>query len=332
MSGSWKDDYKPLLVGGLSALGGLATLGVLFYIFRGVASGNRWEALGTLATAVVLAFAVAAMLRFALAPLIAPDAPPAAATEADAATRRRIGPLVLLIGSIAIVALATALIVAFVVLALQQGSQSPVGSKVDTLLTGVFSTVLPVVATWVGTVLAFYFGSENFRQAAQSTREAISSQSAARKKITDIMIPYERIGRLGADNEAAAETSLSMLDVVHTLSAAAPRVIVFNPKTQTPIYVIRSDSPPMPPNWVTPDYAAGSALPDNAKLKDYLDYNNGENRNDARKFRFVDVNATPEAAIALMKREGVDDLFITSDGQPTSRVLGWVATQDLLNK
>jgi len=330
LSGSWKDDYKPLLVGGLSALGGLATLGVLFYIFRGVASGNRWEALGTLATAVVLAFAVAAMLRFALAPLIAPDAPPAAATEADAATRRRIGPLVLLIGSIAIVALATALIVAFVVLALQQGSQSPVGSKVDTLLTGVFSTVLPVVATWVGTVLAFYFGSENFRQAAQSTRDALSDRLASRQKITDVMVPYERVGRLNAENEADAESTLTMLDVIHTLSAAATRVIVFNPKEQTPIYIIRSSSPPMPANWVSPEYAEGTALPKDAKLKSYLDIN--DNRVDARKFRFIDENATPEAALALMIKEGVDDVFITNDGQKTSRVLGWVTSHDLLNK
>lgn len=181
MSGSWKDDYKPLVVGGLSALGGLATLGALFYIFRGVASGNRWEALGTLAAAVVLAFAVAAMLRFALAPLIAPT-PSAGAADADVAMRGRIAPLVLSIGSIAIVALAAALMISFVLLSYQQAYQSALVPKIDTLLTGVFSTVLPVVATWVGTVLAFYFGSENFRQAAQSNAKRWAARWLPRRK------------------------------------------------------------------------------------------------------------------------------------------------------
>ena len=33
-----------------------------------------------------------------------------------------------------------------------------------------------------------------------------------------------------------------------------------------------------------------------------------------------------------MIKEGVDDVFITKDGQKTSRVLGWVTSHDLLNK
>jgi hypothetical protein len=330
MSNGWKDDYKAAVVGGLSALCGFVTLvGTFFYIIRAGGVVDRWQALGMLAVALVIAFAVAAMLRFALAPLIAPKSS-SAVTDADAATRGRIAPLVLLIGSIAIVALAAALIFSFVVLAYQPAFQTVLAPKIDTLLTGVFGTVLPVVATWVGTVLAFYFGSENFRQAAQSTREALSDRLAPRKKITDVMVPYERTGRLGAENEADAESTLTMLDVIHTLSAAATRVIVFNLKAQAPIYIIRSSSPPMPANWVTPEYAAGTALPKDVKLKDYLDIN--DNRADARKFRFIDENATPEAALALMTDQGVDDLFITKDGQKTSRVLGWVTSHDLLKK
>jgi hypothetical protein len=216
-----------------------------------------------------------------------------------------------------------------------------IGTKIDVLLSGVFSTVLPVVATWVGTVLAFYFGSENFRQAAESTLAARTDGLTAKKKITDVMVPYEHIARLYAENEADAETALTMLDVINTLSAAATRVIVFNPKTQAPIYVIRSTSPPMPANWVTSDYAPGPALPKEAnaekpdepkpaKLKVYLDVE--QNRDDAREFQFIDENATPEAALDKMKKAKIDDLFITKDGQSSSRVLGWVATNDLLKK
>ena len=44
--------------------------------------------------------------------------------------------------------------------------------KIDTLLMGVFTAVLPVFATWVGTVLAFYFSNKSFRQAAKAAQEA----------------------------------------------------------------------------------------------------------------------------------------------------------------
>lgn len=330
MADGWKVSTTSIWVGILTAAGAFVTLAwALFYVVLGSGGVDRWQTLGLFALAVAIAFAVAALLRFALAPLAGPSSSQPSG-DADAAIRGRIAPMILTVGTIAIVALAVALIISFVIIASKEPPNGPVASKIDTLLTGVFTTVLPVVATWVGTVLAFYFGSENFRQAAQSTREVLGDRLGTTKKIADVMVPYERIARLNAENETDAETTLTMLDVIHTLSAAAPRVIVFNSKTQTPIYVIRSASPPMPANWVTPDYAAGSALPADAKLKAYLDAN--KNRDDARKFQFIDENATPEAALDKMKKAGIDDLFITKDGQSSSRVLGWVATPDLLKK
>jgi len=326
MSDDSKVDLKTILVGVAVAVVGLATLGAIFYyiVASGAGAAHQWQRLGMFAVAVAIAFAVVAMLRFALAPLISPQPAPRT-TDADAAIRSRIAPLVLSIGSIAIVVLAAALIVAFAILAYV--TPQSLGSKVDTLLTGVFTTVLPVIATWVGTVLAFYFGSENFRQAAQSTREALG-QLAPKKKITDVMIPYERIAHLEAENDQAAG-QMSMLKVIHTMSEAAPRIIVFTAKTHTPLYVIRSGSPPMPQGWITSDYQETDAVQQKT-INDYLNENNGQNKTDAVKFRFIDQDATPEAALALMTKEGVDDLFITKDGQKTSPVLGWVAAQDLL--
>ena len=313
-----------------SALGGVATLvtSSIYIVSRAEGVGG-WQELGMLAVAVVISFAVAAMLRFALAPMI--SSKPAQTVDVDVAIRSRIAPLVLTVGSIAIVALAMTLIISFALLAyFPSAAQGVIANKVDTMLTGVFSAVLPVVATWVGTVLAFYFGSENFRQAVQTTREVLGER-AETKKITDVMIPYDRIARLDADSEDEA-LNIKILDVIDTMSEAARRVIVFNAKTRTPMYIIRSAVPPMPEAWITPDYGRGPGLTNNTNVKDYLAQNDGNNKLDAQRFRFIDVDATPEAALALMKKEGVDDLFITKGGQATSRVLGWVSKNDLYNK
>jgi hypothetical protein len=326
MSDGSKDSRNAAWVGSLSALGGFAALIWAFRYITQDGSLNRWQVLGMLAVAVGIAFAVSAMLRFALAPLILAKSSTA---DDDAAVRARVAPIVLLIGSTAIVALALALIISFVVLAPLTGF-SQIQQKIDTLLSGVFSTVLPVLATWVGTVLAFYFGSENFRQAAQNTRDVLNDQLASKKKITDVMVPYERIARLPADTADAAD-ALPMSDVINTMSAAATRVIVFNTKNQTPIYVIRSSSPPMPDKWMTSDYKESDASKGKS-IKDYLAENNNANKADAVNFRFVDENATPQVVLAMMTKEGVDDVFITKDGQKTSRVLGWVAAHDLLKQ
>jgi hypothetical protein len=317
-------------VGVLSGLGAIGTLAATFYyIIPDVKTGDRWQALEMLASAVAIAFVVGAMLRFTLAPLVMAK-PSATATEVDAALRSRIAPMVLLIGCTAIVALAVVLIVSFVVLAPKPPFNQVIGPKIDVLVLSVFTTVLPVVATWVGTVLAFYFGSESFRQAAQSTRDVLTQQLTSERKITDLMVPYERIAKLSAENQDEA-SKLLMLDVVHMMSEAATRVIVFNTRTQTPIYVIRSWSPPMPRNWITGDYKEGPDIKDKS-IKEYIDADSGKNKADALNFRFINENSTPDAALAVMTKEKIDDLFITKDGQPTSRVIGWVSGHDLLKK
>jgi hypothetical protein len=87
----------------------------------------------------------------------------------------------------------------------------------------------------------------------------------------------------------------------------------------------------MPENWITGDYKEGPASKDKS-IKDYLAADSGKNKDDALNFFFIDENATPEAALALMTKKKVDDLFITKDRNPTSRVLGWVAGYDFLKK
>ncbi|MEK7996356.1 MAG: hypothetical protein AAB403_21360, partial [Planctomycetota bacterium] len=278
------------------------------------------------------------MLRFALRPLVATNSAGADA-DANVALRSRIAPLILSIGSIAIVLLALGLIIAFVFLATGTGAIPQVSSKIDVLLTGVFTSVLPVVATWVGTVLAFYFGSENFRQAAQNTREVLASQQKATNKITDLMVPFERIARVNADNDAGA-LKTKMLDVIHMMSEAATRIIVFNKDTQTPLYIIRSTIPPMPKGWLGPDFKTTkitNGLKDDEKtpkepgefkyISDYLAAD--KNKEDATNFRFISADATTEDVLALMAKDRVDDVFITKDGQGTSRVLGWVTASSL---
>ena len=68
--------------------------------------------------------------------------------------------------------------------------------KIDTLLLGIFGSVLPILATWVGTVIAFYFTNESFQQAMKATAVATAGLRPPGPKVTERMIPFEKIAKI----------------------------------------------------------------------------------------------------------------------------------------
>jgi hypothetical protein len=179
----------------ISAAAGIVVLAWLFWLFtpKGTEAAD-WFTLVKLAVALAIAFGVAAMVRFALSPLVSRDPPAAAAPlDADSVLRTRMAPIVLGIGSAAIIVLAMGLIIEFGYL--EANKDQYVQGKIDTLLNGVFASVLPVFATWVGTVIAFYFTNESFRQAAQATRETTAGLTDRLRSIPvkSAMVPRARI-------------------------------------------------------------------------------------------------------------------------------------------
>ena len=94
-------------------------------------------------------------------------------------------------------------------LAQTQSKDGVIANKIDALLTGVFSAVLPVFATWVGTVIAFYFTNESFRQAAQVARESASGliERLRSLPIKLTMLPLKGIKLLKLTAGASLETA-----------------------------------------------------------------------------------------------------------------------------
>jgi hypothetical protein len=66
----------------------------------------------------------------------------------------------------------------------------------------VFNVLLPVVASWVGTVLAFYFGRENFEAASKQIRETlIAAGDKTRQLVTSIMRPFTQTEHFTIPNQ-----------------------------------------------------------------------------------------------------------------------------------
>ena len=70
-------------------------------------------------------------------------------------------------------------------------------NKGDFDISFIGQTLLPLWATWVGTILAFYFGKSNFEAATKSYQEIIKTLTPEEKmasiKVQNIMIPFNQI-------------------------------------------------------------------------------------------------------------------------------------------
>jgi len=304
----------------IAALGGIISLIWLFWRLKGEAAD--WNTLAKLAVAVLLALAITAMLRFALAPLgrgrpMPAATSPATPSDPDAAVRRWITPIVFVVGSGAIIVLALGLVIAFTVLAAQPNNDA-IAAKIDTLLNGIFGAVLPIFATWVGTVIAFYFTSSNFQQAAKIAREATTT-AAPQASVIDRMIPYDKIARL--DRPRAEAREALMADVVKLFSPPVTRVIIFDQATKQPVFVIRHKR--VPADWLQ--------HPQNHTIDEYLrqTVEGRSNAQDAAQFEFISQTAAIDEARAKMASANCVDLFVTAGGEKTQPTLGWL-TDDLV--
>lgn len=280
---------------------------------------SPWSAIAQFAAVVAIALAAAMGIRVIVpsrnkTPLFAASGRPA---DDQGDFRNRIALIVLTIGSIAIIALSGAVIIAFVNVS---ATNEPVQEKIDALLMGIFTAVLPVFATWVGTVIAFYFSNESFRQAATAAREAAQGLRP-HERVSDRMIEFDKIVKIVRNRDAV--TSITMTEVIRHYSSTVTRVIIFDTH-RVPVFVI-------PKRLIPAELIDGSGQP-TAAANETIDVFRKRSTTIAEetgKFSFVSEQATVDDARTIMAAAGVMDLFVTKTGQRTEAVLGWVPNDKL---
>lgn len=260
--------------------------------------------------------AVVAILRFALGAIgKPPSAPPSA--DANDLLRTRLAPMVINVGT------AGMLIIAVAVLCTMYATT---GGKVEpATLMGIFSSVVPVFATWVGAVIAFYFSNESFKQAAQSTN-LLMGDTVAKETIDSParMIPYDKITKLVLEEPAPSALTEQFSATEGRLPATADeipmeavralfgdtisRVIVFDAR-KWPLLVLRKKLD----------------LAEFGTVADYLRANGA----DAKNFRAIVATATVPEARALMTYFKVADLFVAEHGAVDEPAKGWVPDDKL---
>jgi hypothetical protein len=187
----------------------------------------------------------------------------------------------------------------------------------------VFTAILPLFGAWVGTILAFYFGKENFEAATRSVTDIARSVGFMEKlkaiPAKDKMIPKAQMlcGTLPADQ-------IKLLGIVDTLikEKKGDRYPILN-DTGHPVYMVhrsaidgylvnkaRQDSPPK-----LATLTLQHLLDDDADLKKLFETS----------FATVKENATlAEAKSAMDRAAKCQDVFVTKGGTKQEPVLGWI--------
>jgi CBS domain-containing protein len=197
-------------------------------------------------------------------------------------------------------------------------------------------TILPVIGTWVGTVLAFYFSKENFEAASKSVI-ASAAQSSSEQRLSSMIVTSAMIQRdallfVPVPNDKPLD-ALTFKDALNLMTDKGRNRLPVLDANNAPLYMLHrsalegyiSDLLLKP----QPKGTAAAASIDLGKLKLTELW-----QNDALKFRnafgVVSAKATMADAKQEMDKVGFrQDVFVTERGTAQEPILGLITNIEI---
>jgi len=217
--------------------------------------------------------------------------------------------------TVTLVSLAGALALGFTVILIGKDQARAVVPK------DVLSTMLPLLGTWVGTVLAFYFSKANFEAAAQSVA-AMAKQVSGQEKLKSVPAKSKMITIDKMFFKTDPVDGLKIADVLTALEAQkkGDRIPVLTP-TKAPKYIIHRS---MLDRYLAGKAAAGGAIA-TVTFGDMFKEKQDMQELFARSFATVKPDATlADAQTAMESVKDCEDVFVTSQGGRQDEVVGWI--------
>ncbi len=208
----------------------------------------------------------------------------------------------------------------------------------------VFSSILPLFGTWVGTVMAFYFSRENFGSATESITKSINtigsnmSQKPAVKNVVDIMIQKHRIKpykienlSLKDDNNETRENAFKEIkldDFVKKMDRDEKYRIVVIDKDDVPIAVLHRSLLSEFLNKKRSESDDNTQIT-NLSLNDYFIEKMGGTPDNS----FVVISEITDlnsARAEMIRKKNCKDIIVTKYGTNTEGIIGWITNNYLI--
>jgi hypothetical protein len=191
----------------------------------------------------------------------------------------------------------------------------------------ILTMLLPLIGTWVGTVMAFYFSKDNFKAAAESTRDLYKEIKTSEEKLKtirvgDIMIKFETMTKLILDKkENLIKLKADIIDAIMDKDKN-------NPVNRLPVLA----------DNLFPKYIIHRSLFDkffvkmamaSKKIEDLTlaDMSGDPDFSDLLTKSFGTIRADSNLADAKHMVDNVttcQDVFVTETGESNSKVIGWI--------
>ncbi|CAN7407248.1 hypothetical protein [Rhizobium sp. LjRoot254] len=193
----------------------------------------------------------------------------------------------------------------------------------------VFTTLVPLFSTWVGTILAFYFSRENFETANRAVNKAMEKltpeQEMQQTAVSQVMKKRNAIKSL----EPTDEAKLTIAEIRSVLDQGFSRIAIFAPNNVIK-YIIHEATLN---KYIADNVAAGNIIDlATTKLPEFLAFKIGAEDVNAivSKMAFVKLDANlQDARTAMLAVKGAQDVFVTKSGKKDEPVEGWVSNSDI---
>ena len=189
----------------------------------------------------------------------------------------------------------------------------------------VFGAVLPLLASWIGTIMAFYFSKDNFQAANQAVTDMTKAMTAMDRLKS---IPVAGKMRSLKDIKSAVvkqgdEAKNKLVDLFKTFDGYERMLILAEDKSvRYLIYRAMADKF-LSQRLLNPP--AGAGAPTDLTLKDLLDSPVNESKIFENSFVFVAQDATlADAKLKMDALKNCNDVFVTKTGNRTEPLLGWI--------
>jgi hypothetical protein len=191
----------------------------------------------------------------------------------------------------------------------------------------VFNALLPLLGTWVGTVLAYYFSRKNFESASQSVERMVSL--TVEQKLGQMFVGKEmmRPDQITLYKIPAGKTPKDVLlkDLRNKLGGKITRIPILDSNGAI-LYVVHQSGLF---KFLAEQALAGKAADiEKLTLQDLVD--DAELKNWVSNIAYVSEQASVADAKNKMEQQaGCQDLIVTKTGDKTEAMLGWMTNVDI---
>lgn len=199
----------------------------------------------------------------------------------------------------------------------------------------VLTTILPLLGTWVGTVLAFYFSRENFEAASRSVERMVELSAEERLRevpVQDEMKPYPDFDHVTLKADDPDGRGVLLADLGKRYKGKISRVPVLT-AARTLFCIVHGSAFD---KFIAKKSLTGGAadaldlsaatladLVADADLKPIV----------TGMTAFIEPTANlAEAKSKMEATPGCQDVFVTSDGQSGGRVVGWLTNRRIARR